>query len=138
MSVSKNDSVIVFGGGGHAKVVVATLEQAGRQVQAIYDDDPGKIGGALAGIPVVGSTSAAAPGAAGVIAIGDNLARERLASQQRDRPWLTAIHPRAEVDPSARIGPGAVIFAGAIIQADAVLGAHVIVNTGATIDHDCT
>jgi sugar O-acyltransferase (sialic acid O-acetyltransferase NeuD family) len=138
MSVSKNAPVIIFGGGGHAKVVVATLEQAGRTVQAIYDDDAGKIGGNVAEVQVAGTTLAAPPGTAGLIAIGDNSARERLASQERDRPWLTAIHPRAEVDPSAKIGPGTVIFAGAIVQADAVIGAHAIVNTGATIDHDCT
>jgi sugar O-acyltransferase (sialic acid O-acetyltransferase NeuD family) len=138
MSGSKDDPVILFGGGGHAKVVVATLQLSGRKVQAIYDDDPAKIGGAVAGVQVAGSTSAAAPDVPGVIAIGDNSARERLASQQRGRPWLTVIHPRAEVDPSARIGPGTVIFAGAIVQADVVIGAHAIINTGATIDHDCT
>jgi sugar O-acyltransferase (sialic acid O-acetyltransferase NeuD family) len=138
MSANKNDPVIVFGGGGHAKVVIATLQLSRRKVQALYDDDAAKIGSSVAGVPVVGATAAAAPNVPGVIAIGDNLVRERLASQQRGRPWLTVIHPRAEVDPSARIGPGAVIFAGAIVQADAVIGAHAIINTGATIDHDCT
>ncbi len=28
------------------------------------------------------------------------------------------------------------VFAGALVQPDAVIGDHVIVNTGATIDHD--
>ncbi|MEX2140283.1 MAG: NeuD/PglB/VioB family sugar acetyltransferase [Pirellulales bacterium] len=138
MSASNNDPVILFGGGGHAKVVIATLQLSGRKVQALYDDDAAKVGGAVAGVQVEGSTSSAAPDVPGVIAIGDNAARERLASQQRGRPWLTVIHPRAEVDPSARVGPGTVIFAGAIVQADAVVGAHAIINTGATIDHDCT
>jgi acetyltransferase-like isoleucine patch superfamily enzyme len=30
-----------------------------------------------------------------------------------------------------------VVFAGAVIQPDAALGGHVIVNTAASIDHDC-
>jgi UDP-perosamine 4-acetyltransferase len=30
-----------------------------------------------------------------------------------------------------------VVFAGAIIQPDAVLGRHAIINTSASIDHDC-
>jgi sugar O-acyltransferase (sialic acid O-acetyltransferase NeuD family) len=32
---------------------------------------------------------------------------------------------------------GSVIFHGAIVQANSKIGRHVIVNTGAQIDHDC-
>ena len=35
------------------------------------------------------------------------------------------------------IGPGSVVMAGCVVNADAHLGAQVIVNTGATVDHDC-
>ena len=42
--------------------------------------------------------------------------------------------------PGARLGRdrgGHGGFAGAVIQPDAILGRHVIINTGATVDHDC-
>ena len=29
------------------------------------------------------------------------------------------------------------VFAGVVIQPDACVGRHVIVNTGASVDHDC-
>jgi sugar O-acyltransferase (sialic acid O-acetyltransferase NeuD family) len=137
MSDPNDRDVILFGGGGHAKVIVAALRQAGRRVTAIYDDDVTKTGTSVAGVPVVGPTSSAPCDVPAVIAIGDNAARKRVAAQDTGRPWATVIHPRAEVDPSASIGPGSVIFAGAVVQADAVVGPHSIVNTGATIDHDC-
>ena len=47
------------------------------------------------------------------------------------------VHPAAWVDLSVELGPGAVVFAGAVIQPRTVVGAHAIVNTAASIDHDC-
>ncbi len=137
MSENNDRNVILFGGGGHAKVIVATLQQAGRNITAIYDDDLTKTGTYVGGVPVFGPLSKAPQDVPAIIAIGDNSVRERVASQNAGRQWTTAIHPRAEVDPTASLGAGSVIFAGAVVQADAVVGAHAIINTGATIDHDC-
>jgi sugar O-acyltransferase (sialic acid O-acetyltransferase NeuD family) len=137
MSSSENTPVVVFGAGGHAKVVVSTLQQSGCHVEKIYDDDPATMGRTVSDVNVAGPTSEATSNLPTVIAIGDNAARERLASQQSARQWVTAIHPSAQVHPSARIGSGTVILAGAVIQADAIIGAHAIINTGATVDHDC-
>lgn len=131
--------VIVVGAGGHGKVVVATLQAAGRTVAEVWDDDPGKAGGELLGVPVVGPIAeriAEAEGRQAVLGIGDNRIRRRLAA---DLPltWISAVHPSAVVHSSVRVGEGTVVFAGAVVQPDAVLGRHAIVNTGATVDHDC-
>jgi sugar O-acyltransferase (sialic acid O-acetyltransferase NeuD family) len=128
--------VSLIGAGGHAKVVLATLRDAGWTVSAAYDDDPTKWGSTLSGVPILGSVDQAASGPRrSVVAIGNNRARQKVAARLA-LEWVTAVHPRAWVDPSVRLGPGTVVFAGAVIQPDTVLGAHVIVNTGATIDHD--
>jgi sugar O-acyltransferase (sialic acid O-acetyltransferase NeuD family) len=131
------EAVHVVGAGGHAKVVIATLVDAGFQVAAVWDDDASRWGSELLDVPIVGGLAAlgAAPPAPTVLAIGDNRTRARLAAELA-RPWHTVVHPRAYVHPSVRLGPGTVVFAGAVIQPDAVLGAHVIVNTAASIDHD--
>lgn len=55
-------SVCVIGAGGHAKVVVATLQAAGEEVAGIYDDDASKHGSELLGVRVLGSIEAAARG----------------------------------------------------------------------------
>jgi sugar O-acyltransferase (sialic acid O-acetyltransferase NeuD family) len=49
----------------------------------------------------------------------------------------TIVHPNAWVSPSARIGPGTVVMAGAVVQAGAIVGESCIINTGASVDHDC-
>lgn len=139
--MNRHDSkrVVVIGAGGHAKVVLATLQACGYAVSMIVDDDPAKWGRNLLGVPVHGGTLELlhVPGVRAVIAVGDNAAREAIAERLRDVEWLTLVHPGAYVHPSVHIDPGTVVFAGAVIQPDSRIGAHVIVNTTASVDHDC-
>jgi sugar O-acyltransferase (sialic acid O-acetyltransferase NeuD family) len=130
-------TVVVIGAGGHAKVVVATLQAAGVSIAGIYDDDKSRHGTDLMGIPIRGpAEESVGTGLPMLIAVGDNRARRELARRLKGE-FATAVHPTAVVHPSCHIGLGSVVFAGAIIQPDSTLGEHVIVNTGASIDHDC-
>jgi sugar O-acyltransferase (sialic acid O-acetyltransferase NeuD family) len=131
--------VYIIGAGGHAKVVLSTLLDAGIRVDGFFDDDPGKQGLVLFGVRVIGTIADAKAMSpqTGVIGIGDNRLRKRLAQELAGWEWLCVVHSRAYVHPSATLGPGTVIFAGAVVQPCARLGSHVIVNTGATVDHDC-
>ena len=72
-----------------------------------------------------------------IIAVGDNRARKREAEARPREPWAYLIHPSATVASSALIGMGTVIMAGATVQARASIGQHCIVNTNASVDHDC-
>lgn len=129
--------VAVIGGGGHAKVVIATLRDAGWKVVCAYDGDETKWGTSISGVPIVGDDDRVGDGPPrAVIAVGNNRTRQRLA-HRLGLEWVTVVHPRAWVDASVRLGAGTVVFAGAVIQPDSVVGDHVIVNTGASIDHDC-
>ncbi len=130
--------VYVIGSGGHAKVVVRTLQMLGHIVAAVFDDDPNRWTESLYGVPIVGPTERAgkADPLPAVIAVGDNAARKCLADKLK-LDWMTIVHPRAFVDSSAHVEPGTVVLAGAVVQPDAWLGAHVIVNTSASVDHDC-
>lgn len=130
--------VVVLGAGGHAKVVIATLQAAGWEVVGVFDDDQATWGGELLGLPVRGPIEAArdVDPVGAVVAVGRN--RERQAVAERvEMPWISVVHPSAVVHESVRLGPGTVVFAGAVIQPDTVVGAHAILNTGASIDHDC-
>ncbi len=133
-----NGTVVVLGAGGHAKVVIGTLQEAGYMVEAVYDDHDDLLGRKVLGVPVKGRLADVEPGMRAVVAIGSNRIRQMIVAQLSEIEWVTVIHPKAYVHQSVQIGPGTVVFAGAIVQPEVKLGAHVIVNTGATIDHDCS
>ena len=131
--------VVVIGAGGHAVVVVSTLQEAGMNVVASLDDAASRHGDEILGVRVVGSTDVRQfDGALALVAIGDNAIRHRVVDRLGNRfEWMSVVHPRAYVHPSVRIGVGTVVFAGAVVQPQTRLGEHVIINTGAAVDHDC-
>ncbi|MGM9594479.1 MAG: acetyltransferase [Candidatus Onthomonas sp.] len=131
-----SDSVIVIGGGGHAKVVIDCIQSSGGQVAGILDDGI-PAGASVLGIPVLGRVSEYAKYASHpfIIAIGNNAIRRRIA---RDLPvrWYTAVHPSAIVSRYASVGAGTVVMPRAVINPGASVGAHCILNTGAVVEHD--
>ncbi len=132
-------AVYVLGCGGHAKVVVQALLALEYRVAAIFDDNPAKCEQEYCGIRIHGPINRVAefPRLPAMIAVGDNAIRAAIA-QRLDLEWLTAVHPAAFVDPTASLAEGTVVMAGAVVQADAKIGRHVIINTLASVDHDCT
>ena len=137
-------SIFVFGASGHAKVVIDIFElMKGTKVAFVIDDTVDKHGRTICGYLVIGGRDALLANRrkvkAGIVAIGDNGGRARVAA------WLTeqgfraasAIHPAAVLARGVEIGDGAAVMAGAAINSETRIGAHVIINTGATIDHDC-
>lgn len=133
-----HNRVYLIGGGGHAKVVAATLLDAGYDVIAVFDDDAARWGTKLSGIPILGSIGSIRQHEPlpAVIAIGNNRVRKAIA-EELDLEWLTVVHPKANVDASVELGQGTVVFAGAVIQPDTRVGDHAIINTAASVDHDC-
>ncbi|MCX7817486.1 MAG: acetyltransferase [Syntrophales bacterium] len=133
------EEIIVVGGGGHAKVVIATALECGINVSIIVDDDPSKWGQNIFGIkihgPILSVKEIRSPA---IMAIGNNRTRENLVKELENLQWISIIHPRAYVHRTAKVGKGTIIFAGSVIQPDARIGDHCIINTGSTVDHDCS
>lgn len=131
------DKIVVLGAGGHAKVVIATVRAAGGNVVAAYDDDEGRWGQQILGVPISGPISKETIGnGPAVIAIGNNRTRWSIAERLHAN-WVSVCHPNATVHASVVLGPGSVVFAGSVVQPDTTIGAHSILNTAATVDHDC-
>lgn len=130
--------VFVVGAGGHAKVVIATLQAAGKPVVGVLDDDEAKWGNCVLDVAVSGPIGRILESdAACILAIGDNHVRRVLAERFQGRvEWGTVVHPTAYVHATVRLGAGTVVFAGAVIQPDTQVGAHAIINSGASVDHD--
>lgn len=139
MSSPSEAPVVVLGAGGHAKVVISTLQAMGCTILAALDDNQARWGTEILGVPIQGPMEklTAMSNVVGVIAIGDNADRRRIAGHFDQVEWATVVHPRAYVHPAVDLGAGTVVLAGAIIQPDVVIGEHAIINTGATVDHDC-
>lgn len=72
-------------------------------------------------------------------AIGDNRLREESCRllESYGIPLKSVRHPSAIVSKNAQIDPGVVICAGALIGTGAWIGAGSIINTRASVDHDC-
>jgi sugar O-acyltransferase (sialic acid O-acetyltransferase NeuD family) len=130
---------VVVGAGGHAKVVLATLQSLEVDVWGLLDDDPATHGSTIAGVLVRGDARRLpARDLEGLLAVGDNRARAALAVRLEGQlSWRSALHRLAAIDPAAAIGAGTVVFAGAVIQPGASIGRHAIINSGAIVDHDC-
>jgi UDP-N-acetylbacillosamine N-acetyltransferase len=139
--------MVVLGAGGHARVVADVLRLTGRYEIAGYLDEvnPDRWGSEFCGNKIIGGLDQlSALRSRGVrrafVAVGDCAARLRLALAAEetglDCPVLR--HPNSVVASDVDPGRGSLLVAGAIINAGSRIGAHVIVNTAATVDHDCT
>ena len=139
-------NVFIFGASGHAKVVIDILERMnGMKVAFVVDDAVSTHGGSIRGYSIIGGRDALLANRrkvtkGGIVAIGDNGARARVAEWLAEQGFraATALHPVAAIARGVEIGAGTAVMAGAVINSEAQIGSHVIVNTGATIDHDCT
>jgi sugar O-acyltransferase (sialic acid O-acetyltransferase NeuD family) len=142
--MSEPEKIFVFGAGGHAKVVIDAIEREGLRVIAwVCDDAVEKHGKQVMRYEIVRGRDdllvRTAGSGAGVVAIGDNGDRMKIASWLVEHGCRLAavVHPAAAVGRDVEIGEGTVVMAGCVINSGARVGRNVIVNTGATIDHDC-
>ena len=125
--------MFVYGASGHGKVVREIAEALGYPIDYFVDDNPD--------IRIVGTLSVEAEirgnQTKGILGIGNNQMRKKLANQFSSIDFQLLIHPKANISPSAYLGSGTVVMAGATVNASVKIGTHVIVNTNSSVDHDC-
>lgn len=136
--------LLVYGAGGHGKVVADIVEREGRYHLAGFIDDRTPLWGReLLTYRVLGGYRLLEKGGlhdcAVILAIGGNQARAELARYIASIGYRlgSAVHPSAQVSRHAQIGPGTVLMANAVVNPGCTIGANAIINTGAVIDHDC-
>lgn len=136
--------IIIYGAGGHGKVVADILErQAKYMLLGFLDDNPEVWGKELSGYKVFGGIdSFADQGLARypfIVGVGDNQARRQLVARLNTLGcrFGRAIHPSAQIARDVELAPGVMIMANVVINPGSRVGNHTIVNTSATIDHDC-
>lgn len=124
---------LIYGFGGHGKVIAeALVDKYGHSV-GVFDDQPII---SSASIQYLGKYNANLyPSLPIIIGVGNNEVRKKISSEIKHE-YLSFIHPSAQVAKSVSIGKGTVVLQNAVVQANSFIGEHVIVNMGAMVDHD--
>ncbi|WP_372756417.1 acetyltransferase [Mariniflexile sp.] len=140
--------VVVIGASGHAKVIIDIIERQNLYTIVGLLDSYKPKGFKVFDYEVIGSETMIPELLdkkqieGGIIAIGDNGIRismaNKIATLSPDFIYISAIHPLAAIGKNVVIGEGTVVVAGAIINTSTIIKKHVIINTKASIGHDCT
>lgn len=137
-SFTSKQTVYVFGAGGHGKVVADAIESNGGYVCYVDDNPVGKRTMMPGELP---------DSARVALGIGDNFARERVV-ERLQKLEKRLIFPNVYHRDAYKFmdlyesefqhtHTGRVIMVHAVVNPGTKLGAFCIINTGATVDHDC-
>ena len=142
------ESFLIWGAGGHGKVVYDLLHALGHRVVGWIDRDPQAFHtlqplsdttirvGQEEFMELARTTGYPKGVTAVALGIGDNRARLEALTNLGALPVPSLVHPSAVVSPLASVGRGTVIFPVAVVNAGATIGDAVIINSGA-IDPGC-
>jgi len=147
-STEASPKCVLIGGGGHASVLLDCLDQTGfAVVVGLLVPERDRWKSAVRDVPVLGGDDllpalrerGITHFVVGVGGAGDNGPRRRLFESAVAVGLLPLIvtHPTSVVSPHSLVSPGCQLLPGSIVNAGARLGIHVIVNTGAIVEHDC-
>jgi sugar O-acyltransferase (sialic acid O-acetyltransferase NeuD family) len=137
--------VVIVGAGGHARVLIDALRIAGRQILGVVDPKL-LVGAGPFGLKVLGGDDAIdqyRPDQIelvnGVGGIGSTERRHDVYRRFSARGFRFAdvVHRSAVVSEFSELGEGVHVMAGCVIQCGTAIGANTIVNTRASVDHDC-
>lgn len=133
--------IILYGAGGHGKVLADALEGSAAYQMIGFIDDVRT--GEHVGYPILGGREILeelrSKGVHCIVSIGDCADRAKIQGmmERKGFPIATVLHSTATIARSAQLGSGCSILAHAVIGPDVVMGKGCIVNTGASVDHDC-
>ncbi|WP_406821263.1 acetyltransferase [Pseudomonas sp. KnCO4] len=139
--------LVFLGAGGHAKVLLSLTQACGYDIRGVCDPGLAKHGvKQWRGIEVLGGDDALeqfAPGSVELVngvgqVVGSTL-RRLIFERARDRGFYfpPLVHPTVWLDGSVVLEEGAQVMAGVILQPDVIVGCNTVVNTSASVDHDC-
>lgn len=139
--------LIVFGAGGHAKVVIDLIKLLGREIAFLVDNNTTRKEQLFCGYTIKCEAELdlrefvdRARFVNAVGGVGDMTVRSAVSQKIKSvgGKFETLVHPFSYVSPDAILAEGAQVMAGAVIQPGSHVGQNAIVNTSASIDHDCT
>lgn len=137
--------VLLLAAGGHGRVVLDALLCQGVRVHGVLDPRL-KAGELIMGVPALGTDQWLDTQAPGSYALANGAGatpmmslRRKLFMQWSDKgfAFAGARHPSAVVGRDVSLATDCQLMAGTVIQTGTSIGANSVVNTRASIDHDC-
>lgn len=127
------NKLVIIGAGGQGRVCADIARLMGYAEIIFLDDGAPNAEGKVKDYPRY------LPDADFFVAIGNGAVRRKIQTmlEENGAPVATLIHPNATVAQDVKIGQGTAVMAGAVINPGAVIGCGNIVNTCASVDHDC-
>jgi UDP-perosamine 4-acetyltransferase len=145
MRLSTSSPLLLVGAGGHAKVVIELFRAvADHEIVGLIDLNLNLKGASVLGVPILG-TDVDLPRLRregikhAFVGIGSNQRRLQMGRHltQLGFEIVNAISPAAIISVSARLGRGIAVMAGVVINADVRIDDFAVINTRASVDHDC-
>ena len=139
--------ILIFGAGGHAKVIVDIIEKQKEYNIVGFIDEYIDINTNILGYKVLGKISSlneiiiSYKAYGGIIGIGSNSTRSEIRKKiyktNPDFKFINCIHPNSILGKDTSLGEGNVVMAGVIINSLSTIKNHCILNTNSSVDHDC-
>lgn len=136
---------VIFGAGGHGKVILDILKKNKIDITGFLDDDKSKSKTEFQNYPILGDMqycgseeSILGDKFRGIVAIGDNKRREKVLTKLLKLGMVpfNVFHPTATIADDVTFGKGNVVMAGVVINPGSKIGNNTIINTACSIDHD--
>jgi len=136
------NTLIIIGAGGHGRVVADCAEQTKRYQKIVFLDDCYSQRKKNLHWDIIGSTDSFIhhiDNTDFVVAFGNNKLRGQILEKllKAKANVVSVIHPTAYISPYSKIGIGVVIFANVVINIGSNIQDGCIINTSASVDHDC-
>ena len=136
--------IVLLGGGGHARVVLAALVRLGHRVVGYAAPSPE---GACVEVPYLGrdddvlglleACELSAVLGVGKTSVDDGRMRLMATYETAGFTFPALVAPNATVHAATELGSGTIVLDGAVVVTGSKLGRGCIVNTNASVDHDC-
>lgn len=139
------ESIVVVGGGGHAKVIISILKKIGQYRIVGYTDSNNL--GPILGVSYSGNDHIleqlykdhkVKSAVIGIGQIDNSQERRKLAGLLKEIGFCipSIVSPQAVINEDVTIAEGTVLMDGAVINSGTRIGSFCIVNTNASVDHD--
>ena len=138
--------VIIIGAGGHGKVLLDILLDTGIQVIGFLDNDAALRGKEIFGIPILGKDEEIVRYQSDEVKLVNGIGSVGVATLRRSVyekfkaqgfHFRQVIHPSAVISQRAFLEEGVQVMAGAVINIGSRIEEDTIINTRASVDHDC-